>query len=553
MMYPHPTTAAMMRRERKAVHMDGRFGRRTLLGGAVGALAAAAAAPALADGALGASPGPGFWNGPSKLNRSDRVFLHRGLVHGAWVRSGPEDGWYPSAKLWNGAGFTTPQFYAEHLAETAMKRLEYSEDVMRGLHQPTWALARAPYGQQNLTDLPDPDEDWMTPAMREHTEDLLSICFGDEERFSPELRDYLAGAMAKVHEEHPWVLTHTNQALGQYPDDKMADYLATAKPDMLTWDWYPWMQGHSPTSSVTTHYRQLARYRRNAMSGHDGTGTSPLAFGQYTIGFRMSDGVGPRQERRVYISESQQNLQPYMTWAAGGKWLSMFRWELDEDYYNAERDILWESDGLFLTDAEENPLPAYHRYQRINQDMETFSPYLVRLRSRSVGLLRGALQDGSPSPAVGGLPDWNPSLDTAAGIVGLEAANIGTANGGHRGEVFVGTFGQLPELSAGENRGVLSDRGEASAFMLVNGMAVYNDGATDPYATGGSGAETRQRVTVTVDPRAVRAGTRARSLALHTLNRSTGNPEPVQFAKHGDLLQFTVDLDGGAGELFVWG
>src|SRR5699024_12248991 len=129
-----------------------------------------------------------------------------GLVHGAWVRSGPEDGWYPDAELWNAAGFTTPQFYAEHLAESAMQRLEYSEDVMRGLHQATWALARAPYGEQNLTQLPDPHEDWMTPAMRENTRDLLSICFGAEEAFSPARRDTLAGAMARVHEAHPRAL-----------------------------------------------------------------------------------------------------------------------------------------------------------------------------------------------------------------------------------------------------------------------------------------------------------------------------------------------------------
>src|SRR5699024_8908633 len=131
--------------------MDGRFGRRTLLGGAVGAVAAATAAPALADGRKGASPATGFWRRHSMLCRAVRVFLQRGLWHGAWVRSGREDGWYPDAERWNAAGFTTTQFYAEHLAESAMQRLEYSEDVMRGLHQVTWALARAPYGEQNLT------------------------------------------------------------------------------------------------------------------------------------------------------------------------------------------------------------------------------------------------------------------------------------------------------------------------------------------------------------------------------------------------------------------
>src|SRR5699024_1630386 len=80
---------------------------------------------------------------------------------------------------------------------------------------------------------------------------------------------------------------------------------------------------------------------------------------------------------------------------------------------------------------------------------------------------------------------------------------------------------------------------------LFRSMAVYNDHATDPYATGGGGAETRQRVTVTVDPRAVRAGTRGRSLSLHTLDRSTGRPVPVQLAKRGDLLEFTSTSTAG--------
>src|SRR5699024_12404888 len=112
--------------------------------------------------------------------------------------------------------------------------------------------------------------------------------------------------------------------------------------------------------------------------------------------------------------------------------------------------------------------------------MATFAPYLVRLRTRSVGLLRGALQDGTSSPAPAGLPDWSPSLDTSAGIVGLEAANIGTANNGPPGDVLVAGSAALPEMSDGENQDVLADRGQAAAFVHVDGMAVGAHRRQDP-------------------------------------------------------------------------
>src|SRR5699024_4890806 len=143
------------------------------------------------------------------------------------------------------------------------------------------------------------------------------------------------------------------------------------------------------------------------------------------------DDEDDRYKRRVYVSESQQNLFPYVTWAAGGKWLSLFRWELDEEYPP------WETDGLFLTDADETPLPAYERYARINADMAAFSPYLTRLRSQAFARVGGRSEAGDPIPApTADIEEFTAQTDPGSGVVDLAAVNLGVTNGGHPGDVF---------------------------------------------------------------------------------------------------------------------
>jgi len=485
----------------------------------------------------------------SRLNRPDRAFLANGLVHGAWVRSGSKDGWFPDNRLWKGAGFTTPTFYGEMIAASAEKKLEYSAQVMRGKGNAKWAMARAPQPGvlQDPSALPDPTADWMTPAMAAHTKSLFSICLGDEEAYSEALTDYLRQAIARLHQEYPDILVHTNQALGQYAGAELSDYVQSAKPDMITWDWYIWQRNQAYAGgSVTGLYNTIGRYRDVALAGLDGTGADPIAFGQYTVGFRLQPPPASptdtdyKYKRRGYISQSQQNLVPYLTWAMGGKWLTMFRWELDEDYPP------WETDGLFLTDAQERPLPAYGRYAEINHAMRAFSPYIVRLRSASVGRIAGLAADGTPTAVPSGIQPFSPSTDPDSGLRAITVTNIGTTNGGHPGDVVVGTFTELPQMSAAENAGVLPDRAGANAFMLVNAMAYGNVDWTDPYSTGGNGADCRQRIEVTVVPP-------TRHGVLYRVDERTGRAREVRLRRSAEGAVFTVDVDGGAGALYLWG
>lgn len=533
------------------------IGRRGFLAGAAAAGAAAAATGAGAASASAAPSGttpraghaaagaPQAGGPRSALNRSDRAFLEHGLIHAAWVRSGSEDGWFPDAQLWKDSGFTTPHFYGEQTAESALGYVEYSEEVMRGPNKHTWALANAPeHGALRSRPLPDPEADWLTEAMAANTDTLFSVCYGDEEPEADDLIDYLAAAFAKSHRELPHVLVHNNQALGQYPGAVLEDYVRRAKPDLISWDWYIWMNerqwaGESPTPLYTT----LGRYRRAALAGTDGTGADPIAFGQYTTGFRLQPEIvedTDRYRRTIHVSESQLNLLPYSTWAAGGKWLSLFRWELDEPY------LPWETDGLFLTDADENPLPSFHRYVRINADMTAFSPFLTRLRTHAVARLPGLTADGGATDTPeSSFPDFTPAVDPGSGVVDLDAANLGSTNGGQRGDVILGTFRPIPGLSARENRAVLPDRTETPAFMLVNGLTAYNTDNTDPFGTGGSGEQTRQAITVTVD---VPKGTE-----LYRVVQQGRGHRRVELRPVDGKRQFTVELDGGAGALYFWG
>lgn len=545
------------------------IGRRTILQGMAAGVAAIAVGAVGAPGAYaapGSSAAPGFWHAPTRLNRQDKVFLERGLMHGAWVRSGSADGWIPSAKLWNGAGFTTPQFYREHLAASATNTLSYSDELVRGRKTSGWAVARAPFGGHINPDFatypgtgfPDPSADWLTPEMRRHVSELHTACFGDEEAYSTDRLEYFRQAYEAMHARYPWVLVHNNQSLGLYNDAQLAEYTRVAKPDLLTWDWYPWQRNQIHAGGRPNPLLQhIERYRRVALAGHDGTGADPLTFGQYTTGFRLqperpADDTAnlTRFKRRVNLSESQLNLAPYITWAAGGKWLSLFRWELTDEYTDPVTGNTWETDGLFLTDGQENPYPAYYRYAGINTAMRALSPYLTRLRSQAIGRIAGRAANGAPLSSLAGIPEWSASIDTGSGLVGASSVNVGTGNGGNPGDLFIGTFREIPGLSAGENRGVLPDRAATRAFMVVNAMAYQLTDYTDPHSAGGTGADLRQRVTVIVDPSSV-DGSRERQ--LYRIDRITGRPVGVPLTRSAGSVSFEVDLDGGAGELFVWG
>lgn len=519
--------------------------RRSLFGAAMASATVAAASSAAASPAAAAprSAHP-LLEGESALSRPDRIFLERGLLHGAWLRSGPEDEWFPDAELWSGSGFNAPTFYNPPL---------YSPEVMEAAGSPVWTLAKGPRGE-HLEPPPPAEEDLLPPEAMPHVDHLFTACFGDEEAFSEDRLTWLVEYYQRMHRDHPHVLVHNNQAIGQYPDPEMRRYIAEASPDLLTFDFYYFHQAvQYDGGSVSPLYRHTGRYRRLAMEGRDGQGNDPLAFGQYTTGFKLHppespDGTPVYQWRELFVSESQQMVVSHATWAMGGKWLDLFRWEK-----GPEEESL-QTDGQFLNHPDGTPTPQYYRYQRLNRTMRAYSPYLTRLRTHAIALDRGIVAEtGERTPEQAEVPDFSPDTDPATGIVAITAENLGTANDGERGDVLLGTFRELPGMTTEENAGVLPDRAGTTAFMLVNTLVWRNDDWRDANGTGGDGDQTAQRITVTLDRRAV-ASAVGSTRSLYRVDPDSGEARPVRLAaQRGGLFACTVDLRGGESGLYFWG
>ncbi|MFI6944779.1 hypothetical protein [Streptomyces sp. NPDC050422] len=515
--------------------------RRSVLGLVAAGTAAAVGIPGSAAAAWRRSPnvpGPELLDAGSALSRPDRVFIARGLMHGAWVRS--EGGeWYPGAGLWKESGFNAPTFYLPSL---------WNGPLMQSLPENTpWAVARAPLATNlDPAKLPDPQAEWLTSPMLAAKDDLFTACFGDEEPYNDALTQWFAAAYARMHRDHPNVLVHNNQAVGQYNDTQMRTYLKTARPDLITFDQYYWQRArYWPGGSVTQLYNLNGRYRRHAVAGLDGDGVSPIAFGQYTCGFRLQpaepiDGKDPKYLRRYFVSESQQHIVSFATWAFGGKWLDLFRWDL------GAHDGEWESDGLFLTDENGKPRVQLNRYTELNTSLRALSPYLTRLRTRYVGLVNGKVgETGAATPASTEISAFAASGDGGSGLLSVVAKNVGTTNNGAPGDVLVGTFRALPGMSDAEAAGVLPDKANTPGFMLVNALAVANKDVYDPNSTGGSGDDTRQQLTVTVLPPAGKTN-------LYQVDRYNGALKSVGLSSSGTQKKFTVTAKGGQGELYLW-
>jgi hypothetical protein len=460
-------------------------------------------------------------------------------MHGAWVRSGSQDEWIPSAEQWRESGFDAPTFYNPPL---------YSQEVMDRAGSPVWSLAKGPRG--NHLEAPPPETEPLLPAEADaQVEHLFTACFGDEEPFSEERLEWLVAYYERMHREHPHVLVHNNQAIGQYPDPEMRRYVAEAQPDLLSFDFYYFHQAvQYEGGSVGPLYRHTGRYRRLALEGLDGQGTDPLAFGQYTTGFKLHppespDGSPVYQWRALYVSESQQMVVSHATWAMGGKWLDLFRWERGPEEESQQ------TDGQFLNHPDGSPTPQYFRYQRLNRTMRAYSPYLTRLRTHRIALDRGLVAEtGERTPVQDEVPDLTPGTDPATGIVGLEAENLGTANGGERGDVLLGTFRALPGMTEREHAGVLPDPVDTVTFMLVNMLVWRNDDWDVADGTGGDGEQTAQRITVTLDRNAVG------SKSLYRVDPNSGEARPVRLELvRGGQFALTVDLRGGESGLYFWG
>jgi hypothetical protein len=361
---------------------------------------------------------------------------------------------------------------------------------------------------------------------------LYYLQLGDEPNLNDDAtRTYYVNWFNSVRASYPNTILYTNNYGGQVTDAALGDFITRAKPDMLSFDTYPFQPGAGPAGgSPTNWYGDLRRYRIFAADAD-----IPLAT--YRETFHASDGRDP--------SGSEQRLNTFAALAFNVKYLTDFT-------YNSG------SSSLFNNGAggDNSPNQIYTNQALINKQARNFGLALTRLQpinihpdgaqaTTDIMFIRGKHLDSTSGTYVpNSLPigftadaqapnnysDWvfqrnDPYLD------GWTVTNNGTKNGGQVGDMIVSWFKPLDESFDGPNYS------NEVYMMVVNGL-------TDPTGTA---ADARQHITMDF-----LFGTAAGHLTgLDILTPDTGTVDNVQLTSiGGGKYRWSIDLDGGSAELF---
>jgi hypothetical protein len=86
--------------------------------------------------------------------------------------------------------------------------------------------------------MPNASSPVLIPVQAARSADLVSICFGDEEKWNASRLPAWAAWADLAHAQVPHVIIHTNQWLGQFGFQDYVEYLAAVDVDMLCIDNY---------------------------------------------------------------------------------------------------------------------------------------------------------------------------------------------------------------------------------------------------------------------------------------------------------------------------
>ncbi|HEX4588363.1 MAG TPA: PEP-CTERM sorting domain-containing protein [Gemmataceae bacterium] len=361
---------------------------------------------------------------------------------------------------------------------------------------------------------------------------LISLSLGDEPNLNDDAtRTYYVNWFNSVRAAFPNTILYTNNYGGQVTDAALGDFITRAKPDMISFDTYPFQPGAGPAGgSPTNWYGDLRRYRVYAADAN-----IPLAIYRQT--FHDASDRDP--------SESEMRLNTFAALAFNVKYLTDFT-------YNSGASSLFNN----AAGGDNSPNSLYTSLATVNKQARNFGPALTRLQPISVHpdgsqpttdimFIRGnhfdsasnsyvpnALPIGfTPDPqAPNSYSDWvfqrnDPYLN------GWTVTNNGAKNGGQKGDAIVSWFKPLDESFDGPNYT------NEAYMMVVNGL-------TDPTGTA---ADTRQHITLDF-----LFGSAAGHLTgLDVLNPDTGAVDTVQLTPiGGGKYRWAFDLDGGSAELF---
>ncbi|BBH22747.1 hypothetical protein Back11_40920 [Paenibacillus baekrokdamisoli] len=452
---------------------------------------------------------------PKTLSRASRVLIDRGLQMQTWMRAIEQEGAsFATPEEWKGSNFTTATYYEWPF---------YNTSFHKALPDAQWSLKKDLGGSPTDAD----KKGFLSSEQAANVNNLITISFGDEESYSEDVLKTFTDWFKLSHQLYPNVLAHSNQQSRQWQRDSFETYIKTAEPDLLTFDDYMFSTLGTDKNLFTTVLNNINDQRTIALGGFDRTGQSPIAFGQYLLGFKT--GKEPADVGPYIITESQVYGIPFATLTLGGKWLSMFRWEYDSRYF------------LFF-DKDRKPTPQYYQYAEMARQIKNLGPHLVRLNSTDVFTVPGQYKDESGAIQNNKTPRETPVLNkynrlTHPYLRSMTVKNNGTENNGLNGDALIGFFDPLP--------GTQSFFGSADMeyFMVMNGLTTGN--GLLPDKQHGSGADTKQTITVELNLAKYTPD------AIKRVSRDTGKLEAVALKSlGGNRYQLNVTLNGGVADLF---
>ncbi|NLU90475.1 discoidin domain-containing protein [Chitinophaga sp. Ak27] len=432
-----------------------------------------------------------------------------------------------------------------HFAPTYYERPMYNYTIHQQNPAAQWALAKAPFGT-HVSRGPTAFEQsngFLNSLQAADSNQLSSICFGDEESYSTAVQGYMRDWFAISRNKYPNVLVHNNQYTGQWSEANLRTYLQTAKPDLLTYDYYYFYLNRSPApgGSLAAILQDMYLYRKLALEGYDGSGTSPIAFGAYLQGYKGSRNGG---SDNYYPSESEFNIGVYSFLLMGAKWMNSFR------YIGGNGTFFW-------TDDNGIPTPQYWQNARLGAEVLNLSPHLSRLRTKDVRFIAGQHISGSTavnnvSPA--SIAAWDSTADPY--ITSIAATNLVAAtNNGLPGDVAVGYF--KPVSGIANTSGITMapvTSSSAAYFMIMNGLSISNGCCNAPGTPGiltdtiqGKANLAKQKITMNINFGTYPVDT------LYRVRRRDGAVEKVNLTLvTGKKYVLNDTLDGGLGDLFYW-
>jgi len=452
------------------------------------------------------NPGSGLGN--ITLSEGNRIVMEKGIVLQAWVPgSASGDRCLPAEDL-TALGFG-PTYYESNM---------FNADLHMANPDFLWSLAQAPTGGPSCT-VPPTGAEWMTVDQLQYADKLVSVCFGDEQAYSAEQTQNFKLWMEDFRSRHSGVLLHTNQWCNQWTREQVAEYMQAVKPDLLTFDSYYFDMSEKGTDDYALG-AVLAdcvnSVRVPAMAGCDGTGTTPIPFGQYLLGFKTGDNAaatGPYE-----ITESQKNAVANMTLTMGGKWLNLFR--------------LIYGDVFLFYDSEGKPTRHFDEYAQLTKEISNISPHLAKLQTTDFRVVRGshevlnfAILNKRPKTVC----DFTRCKQY--NLADITVRNAGSENNGLNGDVYIGYFQTLPGAAFESGK-------ERDYFALCNALATGN--GLLPAQQHGSSAETAQEITLDF--------TSCPEKKLYYVNPQTG--ETIQADISSDSFSFI--LGGGKMLVFFW-